>query len=58
MTVKSSVKWADGGKGTPRMGAFADVRVRTSRDSSAEEKRSAEEHRRSVAYGRARGHLQ
>lgn len=58
MSVKSSVKRADGGgerAAAVGRALSADVRLRVSGGRLAEERRSAEEHRRSVAYGRARG---
>lgn len=60
MSVKSSVKRADNSEGRAAdagRAPFADVRLRSMRDRFADEARSAEERRRAVAYGRARGRL-
>lgn len=60
MSVKSSVKRADNGEGAARVearGSLAGVRLRRYGDSFPDERRSAEERRRAVAYGRARGRL-
>lgn len=60
MNVRRFVKRADGGKGRETgtgRASFADVRLRAPGDRFAEERRSAEERRRAVAYGRARGRL-